>query len=219
MARDTSILKLFQDGVLLGCCSPGAKLVWVQLELDYSNLAIKCEGARQNPILHGEYYLQLLQGSVDLTKKHGVHYRLTTFLGAANLQRITPLKVQSNILNSTHQDGPCDLLAPSFNFTLCQKDSTAIYRELKSMAMYLALDTIHNTLFMVLVLGYTIELHYVYDHIWQSYVDAEGKMVQLSAQVYYSTFINAIDPFMILRSICLILLAFFKTTYYKSGHN
>jgi hypothetical protein len=33
----------------------------------------------------------------------------------------------------------------------------------------------------------------VLEHIWQRYVDAEGKTVKLGAQVYYSTFLNAIQ--------------------------
>jgi hypothetical protein len=50
----------------------------------------------------------------------------------------------------------------------------------------LALDTIHNTLFMVLVPGYSIEPQHVLNHIWQSYVNANGKMVELSVQVNYT---------------------------------
>ncbi len=60
------------------------------------------------------------------------------------------------------------------------------------MVVHLALDTIWNTLFMALVPGYSIEPINIHDHIWQSYADAEGKKVQFSAQIYYSTFLNAI---------------------------
>jgi hypothetical protein len=35
----------------------------------------------------------------------------------------------------------------------------------------------------------------VLDHIWQSYVDAEGTQVRLTAQVYYTTFLNAVRSF------------------------
>jgi hypothetical protein len=117
------------------------------------------------------------------------------FLGAANLWTLTTPEVQRNILDSTHQDGPFDLLAQSINLTSCWTDSTAVYDELKSMVMRLALDTIHNTLFMVLVRGYSIEPHNVLNHIWQSYANAEGRTVQLSTHVDYSTFLNTIHSF------------------------
>jgi hypothetical protein len=111
--------KMVQDGVLPDCCSPGVKFVRVQLELDYSDLATKVEYVGQNPILHGNYYLQLLQGSVDLTNKHGLHYRLMSFLRATDLRTLTPPEVQRNIVDSIHQDGPYDFLALSFNLTSC----------------------------------------------------------------------------------------------------
>jgi hypothetical protein len=63
------------------------------------------------------------------------------------------------------------------------------------MIVRLASDTIHNTFFMVLVPGYSIEPQCVLDHIWQSYVDADGMTVKLSAQVYYTNFMNAIHSF------------------------
>jgi hypothetical protein len=35
----------------------------------------------------------------------------------------------------------------------------------------------------------------VLDHIWQCYVDAEGTQVRLTAQVYCTTFLNAVRSF------------------------
>jgi hypothetical protein len=32
----------------------------------------------------------------------------------------------------------------------------------------------------------------VLDHIWQCYIDKNGSAIHLSAQVYYTTFLNAI---------------------------
>jgi hypothetical protein len=43
--------------------------------------------------------------------------------------------------------------------------------------------------------GYSMEPHSVLDHIWQSYVNDKGVPVRLSAQVYYTTFLNAIQSF------------------------
>ncbi len=103
--------------------------------------------------------------------------------------------VQREILDITHQDGPFDLLAPSFKLLSCRTDSTAMYGELKLLVVRLTSNTIILTMFMVLVPGYLIESHNVLDHIWQCYLDTNGKTVQLSAQMYYSTFLNAIYLF------------------------
>ena len=73
---------------------------------------------------------------------------------------------QRQILDITHQDGPFDLLAPSFNLLPCRTDSTAVYGELKSLVVRFASDMIHQTIFMELALGYSIELHNVLKHIW-----------------------------------------------------
>ena len=118
--------------------------------------------------------------------------------------------VQRQILNITHQDGPFDLLTPSFNMTSCRTNSTAIYGELKSLVVRLASDTIHRTMFMELVPGYSIEPHNVLDHIWQCYVDADGKTVKLGAQVYYSTFLNAIRSFYDLEEYPIDLAGVFQ---------
>jgi hypothetical protein len=77
------------------------------------------------------------------------------------------------------------------------------------MVMRLASDTIHNTLFMILVLGYFIELHNILDQIWQSYTNEERKMVQLSTQFYYSTFLNTICSFYILEEYLIDLTSIF----------
>ncbi len=69
---------------------------------------------------------------------------------------------------------------------------------------------IHQMLFMLLILGYLIEPHNTLDHIWQCYVDANGKRVQLSAQVYYSTFLNASSSFYNLEDYPINLAGIFQ---------
>jgi hypothetical protein len=110
----------------------------------------------------------------------------------------------------TYQDSLYNLLAPSFNLTSCRIDSTGIYGELKLMVVRLALDTIHNTLFMVLVPGYSIEPQHILDHIWQSYANPDGKTVELSTQVYYTNFMNAIRPFNNLKEYPINLARVFQ---------
>jgi hypothetical protein len=60
---------------------------------------------------------------------------------------------------------------------------------------------------MVLVLGYSVEPHNVFDHIWQSYIDAEGKMVQL---LYYRTFLNVIRSIYDLKEYPIDLAGFYQ---------
>jgi hypothetical protein len=108
---------------------------------------------------------------------------------------LTVEAIRRDILDATHQDGPYDLLAPSFNLTSCRTESTVTYGDLKNQVVKLASATIHQQLFEVLVPGYTLEPHNVLDHIFQSYIDQDGNHQRLSAQVYYTTFLNAVRSF------------------------
>jgi hypothetical protein len=63
---------------------------------------------------------------------------------------------------------------------------------------------------MVFIPVYSIKLHNIHNHFWQSYVNAEGKRVQLSAQVYYSTFLNAICSIYNLEEYPIDLTGFFQ---------
>jgi hypothetical protein len=172
------------------------KFVRIQLELDFADLTIATANpAPSDVVLRGEYYVQLPQSSHNLNNGAGIAYTLTSWLGPSDLRTMSTVSVQRDILGITHQDGPYDLLAPSLNLTSCRMDSTAVYGELKSLVVRLASDTIHHTMFMELVPGYSIEPHNVLEHIWQCYVDVNGNTVKLGAQVYYSTFLNAIRLF------------------------
>ena len=190
---DPAILLPVQSGPANQCRASGVKFVRVQLALNYNDLN-RIEPP-PNTTLPGDYYIQLPQGSVDLTTAAGNPYWLTTFLGVADLRTLSVAEVERDILGATHQDGPYDLLEPSFNLSSCRTNSKVIYGELKSQVVRLASATIHQQLFEVLVPEYSMELHNVLDHIWQSYVDQDGKTVRLTAQVYYTTFLNAIRSF------------------------
>ena len=169
------------------------KFVQVQLALNYADL--NRVQPPPNATLRGEYYIQLPQDSINLLNAAGNPYCLTTFLGAADLRTLLIDDFQRDILGATHQDGPFDLLEPSFNFSLCRTDSKVIYGELKSQVVPLTSATIHQQLFEVLGSGFSMEPHNVLDHIWQSFVNQDGKTICLNAQVYYITFLNAIRLF------------------------
>jgi hypothetical protein len=112
--------------------------------LDFADLTIAAAAnPAPNVVIRGEYYIQLPQSSRDLINGVGGGYKLTSWLGPAELRMLSTVNIQSKILDITHQDGPFDLLAPSFNLTSCCTDSTAIYGELKSLVVRLASNTIH----------------------------------------------------------------------------
>ena len=127
VAGDLSTLLTYQDGPVANCRAAGIKFVRVQLELDFADLTIAAAAVpTPNVILRGEYYIQLPQSSIDLTNGTGGAYRLTTWLGAADLSTLSPAEVQRDILDLTYQDGPYDLLATTFNLTTCHTDSTIV---------------------------------------------------------------------------------------------
>ena len=176
VANNPSILLPVQNSAAAMCRAEGVKFVWVHLKLDFSDLntivpAPSC-------VLLGKYYIELPQRTVQLLNGHNVAYNLTTFLGAADLRILSPLEIQRDILDETHQDGPFDLLQPAFNLTTCKTDSSVVYGNLKTLVVKLASDTVHEQLFSVLVPGYSMEPHSVFEHIWQSYIDNSGVPVR-----------------------------------------
>jgi hypothetical protein len=148
-----------------------------------------------------------------------VAYNLTTFIGAADLRTLSAGEVKQDIIDDTYQDGPFDLLKPAFNLTLCKTNSLVVYSNLKTLVVKLASDTVHKQLFAVLVPSYSMESQTVLDYIWQSYFDEKGVAVRLSAQVYYSTFLNTIRLFYDLEEypldIARIFMAHIDSTYTK----
>ena len=72
VAGDLSTLLTYQDGVVGNCRAAGIKYVRVQLELDFADLTTAAAAVpAPNVILHGEYYIQLPQSSVDLLNGSG----------------------------------------------------------------------------------------------------------------------------------------------------
>jgi hypothetical protein len=217
MPNNTSILLPIQGGTANRCRADGLKLVCVQLNLDFADLNI----IRPVPstILRGEYYIQLPQRTVQLTNERGVAYTLTTFNRAADLGTLSAEEVKRDIINNTHQDGPFNLLEPAFNLTLCKTNSLVVYSNLKTLVVKLASDNVHEQLFVVLIPGYSMEPQTVLDHIWQSYFDEKGVTIPLSAQVCYSSFLNANHLFNDLKeyplNIAGIFMAHINPTYAK----
>ena len=68
-AANASILLPAQDGAANACRAPGLKFVRVQLALDYANF--NQNDPTPNTVLHGEYYIQLPQNTLNLTNAAG----------------------------------------------------------------------------------------------------------------------------------------------------
>jgi hypothetical protein len=68
----------------------------------------------------------------------------------------------------------------------------------------------------VLVPGYSLEPHNVLDHIWQSYIDSDGTQIRLTAQVYYTTFLNAVRSFYDLEEYPIDIAGVFIDHIYPS---
>jgi len=74
-------------------------------------------------------------------------------------------------------------------------DSSIAYSYLKTLVVKMASNTVREQLFSVLVPGYSMEPQTVLNHIWQCYINENGSAIHLSAQVYYTIFLNAIQSF------------------------
>ncbi len=80
-------------------------------------------------------------------------YRLTTYLGPRDLRAIAADAFQRDILAITLQDGPVDLLSPTFNLTLARMDCTALVSEIRTKIIMLATPSVHKCLFNQLCPG------------------------------------------------------------------
>ena len=84
-----------RDGNVADCCSAGVKFVRVQLELDFADLTIAAAAnPAPNVVLRGECYIQLPQSLRDLVNGAGGNYKLTSWLGQADLRMMSPSDVQ-----------------------------------------------------------------------------------------------------------------------------
>ena len=134
--------------------------------------------------LHIEYYIELPQGHCNLVDDKRQQYRLTTFLGQANIRLMSPQKFSHNILGITLQDGPIDLFCPDFNLTSAKTNSTTIEAEISMKIIKLVTPSIPDHLFNQLCPGYSKEPHAALDHIWQTYEYTSGNTIFMSASDY-----------------------------------
>jgi hypothetical protein len=148
-----------------------------------------------NTTLITEYYIKLSQDSHNLTNGSNQAYRLTTYLGPGNLCAIAAADFERDILVHTLQDGPVDLLLPTFNLTAARLDKTTLVSEIRSKIIMIAMLLVLDCLFNQLCPGYSKEPHAALDHIRQTYKDAEGNVIFQPVFDYYRQILSASRPF------------------------
>jgi hypothetical protein len=174
-AADPSILLPVQDGAVANCHRANINFVCVQLNLDFATLVtLRPPG---NTTLRTEYYIELPQDSCDLTNGNNQVYRLTTYLGPGDLLAIAAADFEREILAHTLQDGPVDLLLPTFNLTAARLDRTTLVSEICSKIIMIAMPLVLDCLFNQLCPGYSKKPHAALDHIRQTYEDAESNVI------------------------------------------
>ncbi len=174
-------------------CHKQVRFVLVQLNLDFASLVPS--GVQGLTILRVKYYIKLLQSSQDMLNDNAQNYRLTSWLGASNLQTIPAVEFAQNVLAHTLQDGPINLLCPDFNLTSAKTDSTNIEAEISSKIICLATPLVLDSLFNQLCPGYSKEPHAALDHVRQTYNAANGNKVFSSVYDYYTQILAASCPF------------------------
>jgi hypothetical protein len=108
---------------------------------------------------------------------NGGAYCLTTFLVPDDLCTIPAADFAHDILATTLQDSPLNLLCPKFNCSSAKTDSTIIEAEISSKIFCLATPSPLDHLFNQLCPGYSEEPHTTLNHIWQTYEDASGNAI------------------------------------------
>jgi hypothetical protein len=191
--NDSAVLLPMIDGPLDGCRKQIC-FVQVQLNLDFSSLV--SQGIQGVTVLRVEYYIELPQGLRNLQNGYNQPYCLTTFLGAEDLHTIAATDFAQDILTTTLQDGPNDLLCPDFKLNSAKIDSIAIKAEINSKIIHLATPLVLNHLFNQLCPGYSKKPHAVLNHIWKTYDDAEGNTILSLVYEYYTQILAASRPFM-----------------------
>jgi hypothetical protein len=207
-AADPSNLLPVQDGAMANCRRANIKFVCVQLNLDFAMLVtLRPPG---NTTLRTEYYTKLPQASCDLTSGNNQAYPLTTYLGPGNVRTIAATDFKCDILAHTLQDGPVDLLLPTFNLTAARLDRTTLVSEFCNKIIMLATLLVLDCLFNQLCPGYSKEPHAALDHIQQTYKDAEGNVIFQPVFDYYRQILSASHPFIdqdpLPISICQIFI-------------
>jgi hypothetical protein len=108
LAANPQVLLSIVNGAVVGCRKQDVKFARMQCTLYFTTVA----GLNMiypypaSTTIRASYYIKLPQSSRTLTNDAGAPYNLVSFLGAADLRTLTPVKVHDNILLVIQQDAP-----------------------------------------------------------------------------------------------------------------
>jgi hypothetical protein len=196
--NNSAVLLPVVDGPYVECCKQ-VRFVHMQLNLDFASLVPP--GVQGLTILRVEFYIELPQSSCNMLNGNAQNYRLTSWLGNANLCTISATNFTCDVLAHTLQDGPIDLLCPDFNLTSAKTDFTNIEAEISLKIIRLATPSVLDSLFNQLCPGYSKEPHEALDHVRQRYNYTNGNKVFLSVFDYYTQILAASRPFIDMETL------------------
>jgi hypothetical protein len=191
-ANNSAVLLPVIDGTVTASWKQHIRFVHVQINLDFASLVtLDPPGVT---VLQVKFYIELPQGSRDMTNGNGSPYCLTTYLGPDDIHTMPSDLFLCNILGITLQDGPINLLCPKFNLTAAKAYSTIIEAEINRKVIRLATPSVIDHLFNQLCLGYSKEPHAALNHIRQMYNDSNCNTVFSSVFEFYTQILAASCP-------------------------
>jgi hypothetical protein len=142
-ANDSIVLLPVIDGPLASCHKQ-VHFDRVQLNLNFSSL-----------VSQGISTILNFPRACAKSRTDNQVYCLTIFLGADDIRTTAASDFAQDILATTLQDGPIDLICPDFNLTSAKTDLAAIKAAINSKIIRLATPLFLDSLFNQLCPGYS----------------------------------------------------------------
>ncbi len=115
VADNPSILLPVQDGPVATCRHQDVWFVCVNCMVNFAVIILIPNYSMS--ILRVGFYVKLPQTTRVVVDGVSTNYNLTTWLGASNLDTLTPAQVCAEILETCFHDGPVTLHTTNFNLT------------------------------------------------------------------------------------------------------
>jgi hypothetical protein len=130
-----------------------------------------------------------------MTNRNGGAYTLVSYLGPADLHRLTVPEVKVQILNVCLQDRLVLLQASNFNLAMANTDANAFTIDNERKILKIAWHQICTSIFNEICPEYSNQPQATLEHIKQSYQDGNGNVVCTPAFAYYQRMMNAMWSF------------------------
>jgi hypothetical protein len=110
-ATNSAILLPAIDGAITACWKQHIHFVCLKMNLDFASLVTL--DPPEVTVLQVEFYIELPQGSHNLTNGHRYPYRLTTYLGTDDIRTMPPDVFSHDILVSPFRMAQSTCFAPN----------------------------------------------------------------------------------------------------------